>query len=108
MDRLIALQHLIGNTCCKIRLKVYHEELATEWRGGFGLPTRGYIEVSGPERISDIEWIELDPIVVTYIGRLVPPKVTVVIDEIILGLNNEGIEYKTVKGSIRVYGQQLR
>lgn len=107
MDKLIALQYLIERTCCKVRLKVYHEDLATEWRGGFGLPVEGYIEVAGPERIEDVEWIELDPIVVTHIGRLVPPKVTIAIDDIIQELDSMGIAYQVVKGMIRIEGGRL-
>ncbi|WP_396276193.1 DUF6678 family protein [Hymenobacter psychrotolerans] len=54
-----------------------------------------------------MEWVELDPIVVTHIGRLVPPKVTVATDDIIQVLNDEGIEYAIVRGTIRIYGQSL-
>ncbi|SNC68116.1 hypothetical protein SAMN06265337_2183 [Hymenobacter gelipurpurascens] len=108
MDKLIAIQYLIKRTCCKVRLKVYHEDLATEWRGGFGLPVKGYIEVVGPERIEDVEWIELDPIVVTHIGRLMPPEVTVITDEIVQTLYKEVINYKIVRGIVRIYGQQLQ
>lgn len=108
MDKLIALQSLIEATCCKIRLKVYNEDLVTEWRGGFGLPVEGYIEVTGPERIKDVEWVEFDPIVVTWIGALVPPKVAVVTDDIIQWLRKESILYETLNGLIRIDGQQIR
>ncbi|MBG8552478.1 DUF6678 family protein [Hymenobacter guriensis] len=108
MDKLIVIQSLIERTCCKIRLKSCDEDLPTEWRGGSGLPVPGYIEVSGPERIADVEWIEFDPIVITHIGRLVPPKVTVVIDDIIQGLKEEEIDYQVVKGIIRISGKELQ
>jgi hypothetical protein len=108
MDNLVALQSLVEGTRCKIRLKAYREDSATEWSGGFGLPVPGYIEVAGPEPIKDVEWIELDPIVITHIGRLVPPKVAVVIDDIIQVLDKEVIDYEIVKGMIRISGHSLR
>ncbi len=95
-------------TRCKIRLKVYRDEQATDWANGFGLPVEGYIEVSGPERVKDVQWLEFDPIVVTAIGRLVPPKVAVVIDEIIQVLGELSMQYEMVHGMIRVTGEQLR
>ncbi|WP_022824123.1 DUF6678 family protein [Hymenobacter norwichensis] len=107
MNGLVALQNLVYNTHCKVRLKVCREGDITDWGNMFGLPVEGYIEVSGPERISDVEWIELDPIVVTLIGRLVPPKVEVVTDEIIQTLNNTGIKHDVVEGMIRIDGRQL-
>ncbi|MDF7810046.1 DUF6678 family protein [Hymenobacter sp. YC55] len=108
MNRLLAIQKLVYDMRCQIRLKVYNEDYITDWKGGFGLPVEDYIEVSGPERISDVEWIELDPVVVTPIGRLVPPKLEVITDEIIEVLSNVGIGYETTNGIIRVYGQQLQ
>ena len=108
MTCLLALQNLIYQTRCKIRLKVYFEDCVTDWRGGFGLPVDGYIEVSGPEKISDIDWIELDPIVVTRIVRLVPPKIVDVTNEIVKMLDEGGIHYVLLEGLIRIYGKQLR
>ncbi|UOG75805.1 hypothetical protein MTX78_04215 [Hymenobacter tibetensis] len=107
MNRLLAIQKLVYDVCCQIRLKVYNEDYITDWKSGFGLPVEGYIEVSGPERISDVEWIELDPVVVTRIGRLVPPKVSIILDEIIQVLQQESIDYQVVKGMVRIDGQQL-
>lgn len=107
MERLIILQKLIEITSCKIRLKPYQYE-ATEWRSGFGLPVEGYIEVAGPERIADVEWLELDPIVVTHIGRLVPPHIAFVSDAIREVLNRECIRFDVVKGMIRIEDNQLR
>jgi hypothetical protein len=70
MNRLIVLQGIIEKIHCKIRLKPYHEDVPTEWQDWFGLPVLGYIEVAGPERIINVDWIELDPIVVTYYRRI--------------------------------------
>ncbi|SES90799.1 DUF6678 family protein [Hymenobacter actinosclerus] len=108
MKRLIILQKLIEDTKCKVRLKPDRTNQITDWRGGFGIPVEGYIEVAGPERIADVEWIELDPIVVTHIGRLVPPHIAFVSDAIREVLNKELVEFDVVKGMIRIDGSQLR
>jgi hypothetical protein len=108
MNRLLALQNLVYSTRCKIRLKVYNEDYITDWESKFGLPVEGYIEVSGPERIGDVEWLEFDPFIVTRIGRLVSPKVEDVTNEVIRVLQQESIDYHMVEGIIRIDGQQLR
>ena len=41
---------------------------------GVVLPVRGYIEVIGPWPFREVEWLEINPIVMEHIGRLIKPK----------------------------------
>ncbi len=44
----------------------------SDWRALFTFPTDGYAEIGGPFLIRDILYLEINPIEVKHIGKLVP------------------------------------
>ena len=60
----------------KLRVKTNFLEEPSEWVEWITVPSPGYLEIPrvGPFKMSDLEWIEVDPIEVKKIGRLVKPK----------------------------------
>jgi hypothetical protein len=78
------------------------DEIPEAWTAGIGLPVRGYIELHGPHPFRDVEWIEINPIVVEHIGRLVKPRYYTYLEDIISFLQSEGLAYSIVAGAVRI------
>ena len=72
------------------------------WTRGIGLPTTKYIELHGPWPFREVEWLEINPIVVEHIGRLVKPRRYDYLNDIIALLQLEKIPYSVVEGMVRV------
>lgn len=61
----------------KIRVKLQSKENPTNWCSSLSEPSPGYLDFSlEPVTPKEIEYVELNCIVVTKIGRLVPDKIT--------------------------------
>lgn len=60
----------------KIRVKLYSKDKITNWSGSLTEPSIGYLDIGiEPMTPKEIEFIELNCIVVKKIGRLVPDKI---------------------------------
>lgn len=86
------------------RAKLVNQDTPTAWAQWFLLPVPGYIEASsyGPVPKREIEWIELDPVEVWHIGRLVPPKHIDHTPAIFQQLQHHGVAMQIVDGLIRI------
>jgi hypothetical protein len=86
------------------RVKLWNRDTPSTWSRMFILPVRGYIEVSdyGPLPKREIEWVELDPVEIWHIGRLVPPKHIDHTPAIYQQLQSHGVAMQIVEGLIRI------
>jgi hypothetical protein len=50
------------------------DEIPEAWATGIGLPVKGYIELHEPLPFRNVEWIEINPVIVEHISRLVKPR----------------------------------
>jgi hypothetical protein len=87
---------------CKVRMKVKGYSAPERWNDCAIIPTPGYIEINGPWPIRQVDWVEINPIVTEYIGRLVPPKQINSLMQIEEGLRQAHIPYTILDGVIHV------
>lgn len=61
---------------CSFKVKLVNRPLTSNWNKMFIRPVQSYVEFghSGPVKISELEWIDINPVEQIYIGRLVPDK----------------------------------
>ncbi|WP_460500061.1 DUF6678 family protein [Hymenobacter agri] len=71
IERIAALSNKLH---CQARLKLKSTDLPESWNSGIGFPVRTYIEINGPWPFRQVDWVEINPIVMEHIGRLVAPK----------------------------------
>lgn len=71
-QRLVAL--LNGHDyALRLKLKDYPEP--ESWGHYIIAPVPGYLEINGPWPVRHVEWVEVNPVVTTSRGRLIPPQV---------------------------------
>ncbi len=87
------------------RLKIIYEPIVTDWSNWVITPTETYIEAEkqGPYQASQIEWIDINPIEIKVIGRIMPEKEINHSDQIIQLLEDHSIVYKIAGDVIRVF-----
>jgi hypothetical protein len=107
MNKLEALADFLRQLHCRVRLKLEAYELPEAWAGGISLPVRGYIELHGPWPFREVEWLEINLIVVEYIGRLVKPKQHNYLENITLFLQSQCIAYAVVGEAVRIPFSEL-
>jgi len=83
-------------------LKVKGNPKPEGWNSGAVIPVPGYIEINGPWPIHQVDWVEIDPVVMQYIGRLVPPKQVNSLMQIESELRQADLLYAVSDGIIRV------
>ena len=99
IERIAALSKKLY---CQARLKRKLNDLPESWGNGIGLPVRTYIEIIGPWPFREVDWLEINPIVMEHIGRLVAPKRWNHLEQIITLLEAEHVNYSLVDGMIRI------
>jgi len=83
--------HSLGLEC---RLKGRKTGTPGEWTNFLIEPTKGYIESRcGPISYSEIEWLLINPFKTTFRGRLVPPVVVDVSEQLTALLDESGARY---------------
>ena len=102
MTKLKALADFLRQLHCQVRLKHEAYETPEEWAGGIGLPVRGYIELHGPWPFREVEWLEINPAVTEYIGRLIKPKQHNYLEEVSAFLQSKNVAYSINEGIIRI------
>jgi hypothetical protein len=107
MNKLQALADFLRQLRCQVRLKHKAYKMPEEWAKGIGLPVRGYIELIGPWSFREVEWLEINPIVIEHIGRLVKPRQHNYLEGIIAHLNSESINHFINDGMIRISFSEL-
>jgi hypothetical protein len=76
--------------------------LPESWGNGIGFPVRTYIEIIGPWPFMEVDWVEINPVVMEHIGRLVAPKRWNYSEQIIALLEAEQVNYNVVDAMIRI------
>jgi hypothetical protein len=107
MNKLEALADFLRQLHCQVRLKHEAYETPEAWAGGIGLPVRGYIELHRPWPFREIEWLEINPVVIEHIGRLVKPKQHNHLEEIGAFLFARSGAHLTNEGIIRISLSEL-
>ena len=88
----------------KYRPKLIDEELSEDWSNWIMIPIEGYVELEfyGPYRTKEIEWIEIDPIEIKRIGKLIPERIIDHRNEVTLLLTNLDIDFTVQDRIIRL------
>ncbi|WP_324678810.1 DUF6678 family protein [Hymenobacter sp. GOD-10R] len=103
IETLKKVSDLIVKTNCSVRLKVIDNSEPERWGGMVGFPSMNYLEINGPVHVGEIEWLDIDPIEVKHIGRLVKPKIIDHQDSLSSSLEEVGLEYVIVDGVFRIF-----
>ncbi|RZJ56531.1 MAG: hypothetical protein EOO55_04995 [Hymenobacter sp.] len=87
-----------------IRAKIKEDDVPSNWSRWFIIPVPGYVEASsfGPMPRREIQWLEIDPIEIKHIGRLVPPKSIDHTTDILQILDRASIVSEIIEGRIRI------
>jgi hypothetical protein len=107
MNKLEALANFISQLHCQVRLKSNAEEIPEAWTRGIGLPVPRYIELHGPVPFREVEWLEINSIVVEHIGRLVKPKQHNYLENITSFLQSQDIAYAVTDEAVRIPFSEL-
>lgn len=107
MSQLEGLADFSRQLNCQVRIKLKLDDVPELWAGGIGLPVKGYIELNGPSTFREVEWLEINPIVLEHVGRLVKPKQHNYLENIIAHLKSEGISHSIKEGMIRIPFSEL-
>ncbi|MET4074680.1 DUF6678 family protein [Hymenobacter sp. UYCo722] len=100
IEKVAALMNSLG---CNARIKLKHDALPEAWGStGICIPVSGYIEVQGPWPFREVEWLEINPIVMEHTGRLIKPKRHDHLSGIVSLLQLEAIPYSIVEEKVRV------
>lgn len=103
---LFKINSIINENSCKVRFNWFYGsgfELS-DWGGSINFPVEGYIEPEhvGPIKINQWLWLEIDPIEVLVIGRLVPDKKIDHQSDIIYFLEESQIAFTKTNEYIRI------
>jgi hypothetical protein len=87
-----------------IRAKIKDDDVPSNWSRWFIIPVLGYVEASsfGPMPRREIQWLEIDPIEIKHIGRLVPAKSIDHTTDILQILDRVSIVSEIIEGRIRI------
>lgn len=103
MSAIEKVAALINSLGCNPRIKLKNDITPETWGNtGICVPVNGYIEVQGPWPLREVEWLEINPIVIEHIGRLVAPKRWNHSDAIVSFLQTEDVSFNIVDGMIRI------
>jgi hypothetical protein len=94
-----------------VRLKILGSEDIFDWSPWLVEPSNGYVEVkeTGPVHSSLIEWVEIRSVREERLGRLIPVKLIDCRQEIIIALNELGIDFEPTEGDeIKVYDGSVK
>lgn len=94
---------VVKNIKLKVRVKIGRDEVSG-WSDWLIFPTDGYGEISsyGPFRIRDVSFLEIDPVKVISVGRLVPDRKVDKRGELEKILKEERVAFIIVDGLFRI------
>jgi hypothetical protein len=101
-ERVVAILREIP---CRKRIKILSWNDPGEWDSVLIEPVPSAVELPrmGPVHKADIDWMEVDPIVVSRAGKYAPELTRNFQDDIISKLNDASIKMKVVEGMIRIF-----
>jgi hypothetical protein len=101
------LADFAGKLRCQVMLKLKADQMPEGWASGIGLPVNGYIELHGPCPFREVEWLEINSIVMEHTGRLVKPKQHDYSQEISAFLYSKNVAYSIKEEVIRISFSEL-
>ncbi len=107
MSQIAELADFVGKLKCQVRLKLKVDEAPEGWAKGIGLPATGYIELHGPLPFQEVEWLEINPVVIEHVGRLVKPKQHNYLEEVGAFLLSKNVAYLVKEGVVRLPFSEL-
>jgi len=104
-DNIEQLIYAVKTQPYTYNLKIKNESPAAAWSNWIIKPTENYFETAmqGPYSVTNIEWIEVNPLENRKEGRLMPEKIVDHTDSISHLLEVLAIPYMIVDGIIRLY-----
>ncbi len=91
---------------CTYKVKLKNKPLTKNWDLWLIQPVKGYIEFGpDPVRISEVEWIQINPIERVHLGIRVPDKYVDHTDVIKNYFDQNSIQYKIDEGIIYIIFQ---
>ncbi len=104
MNKLRKLIGLAKGKSWKYRIKLNNQELTEEWNNWIIIPAEGYIEMEayGPIQIVEIDWIDITPIEIKKMGKLIPDKTTDYFYEVTSLLSDLKIDFTVQEKIIRL------
>lgn len=104
MEKLRIFSESVKGKPWKYRPKLIDQELAEDWSNWIIIPAEGYVELKsyGPIRLTEIEWIEINPIEIKRIGKLMPERTIDHRNEVTLLLTNLNIDFTVQDRIIRL------
>jgi len=105
------VKQIIKENNCKIRFSWFYnpDYETTKWVEYFNFPEEGYIEIplTGPIKTTQLKWLEINPIEIKKIGRLIPEKEINHTKEIIDILNEENIIFSFNQSFIKINNEDF-
>ena len=101
---IVQLAALLNGHDYALRLKPKDYPEPESWGHWLGVLVPVYLEISGPWPARKVEWVEVNPIVTTSRGRLVPPRVDDYTDLLRRQLTAAGFSFVvTDDGYLRIF-----
>jgi hypothetical protein len=99
-----SVETMLRSTRCRSRIKWSRDSEVTDWTTFFIVPVDGYIEgLCGPIPVREVDWVDIDPIEIQEVGRLVPQRRVDHTAELVSDLTQHGIRYEQVEHGFRIY-----
>ena len=98
------IHNLLAAHGCQVRLLLRQAAAPSDWSAWVSEPVGGYIEMftTGPWRTAEVEWLEINPVATTYVGRLVPERRTDHQEALEAGLTAAGLPWESAGPYLRV------
>jgi len=103
-DNIELLVDFFSKVNCKFKVKLKNIPETNNWDKWFLRPSKSYIEFgqTGPVKISEVEWLDINPIEQIYIGTRVPSKYCDHSDSIKNYLDHYSFKYSIQNKIIRI------
>jgi len=95
---------MLRSTRCRSRIKWSQESTPTEWTHLFIVPVDGCIEGGcGPIPLREVDWVDIDPIEIQDVGRLVPQRRVDHAAAWLSHFTQHNIRFQQVEHGFRIY-----
>ena len=103
-DVIQLLSDFFTEVKCSYKIKLTNKPLTNDWDKMFIRPEKSYVEFgqTGPVRISEVDWVDINPIEQIRIGARVPDKYNDHTDNIKNYFDKNSIKYSINDKTIRV------
>jgi hypothetical protein len=103
-----AVEEKLRSTHCRSRIKWSQCVEPGKWTHFFIVPTDGYIEGRlGPIPVREVDWVEIDPIALQDVGRLIPQRQIDHTAAWMSYLAQQGIRFQRVESGFRIYNDAM-